>query len=136
MPDLVRTTLAIEKELLGKFDAWMAEHGYGNRSEAVRDLMRSALVEQQWAKPDAEVVAALCIIYDHNRPDLAQNLTKLQHADHHAILCSQHVHLDHDQCMETIVMKGTADQLRRVSDAICSTRGVKLGKLTLLSGDI
>jgi CopG family nickel-responsive transcriptional regulator len=131
--NLTRTTLAIETDLLEKFDRWMARHGYGNRSEAMRDLVRGALVEQEWSDGRAEVVAALSIIYDHAAHTLAQQITSLQHEDHHAILCSQHVHLDHHRCLEVILMKGTAAQLRGVSDAIIATRGVVAGKLTLMS---
>ena len=104
MSELTRTTLAIEKELLEKFDAWLSSRGYNNRSEAMRDLIRSALTEQEWSTPDAQVVAALSIIYDHAAHTLAQQLTHLQHADHDAILCSQHVHLDNHQCLEVILM--------------------------------
>lgn len=133
MSDLRRTTLAIEGELLAKFGAWMAKHGYTNRSEAVRDLIRSALVEDEWSDPKAMVAAALSIIYDHSASMLAQELTHLQHEDHHAILCSQHVHLDPRMCLEVIVMRGKAAQLRRVADAICATRGVRAAKLSMLS---
>jgi len=133
MSDLVRTALSLEGDLLAKFDGWMEARGYTNRSEAVRDLMRSALVEQEWSNPKAEVVAALSIIYDHAAHALAQALASLQHEDHHAILCSQHVHLDHRRCLEVILMRGTAGQLRRLADAIVATRGVKAGKLTLMS---
>jgi CopG family nickel-responsive transcriptional regulator len=133
MSELTRTTLAIERGLLEKFDRWMARHGYTNRSEAVRDLIRQALVEQEWADPKAAVAASLSILYDHAQHALAQQLAGLQHEDHHAILCSQHVHLDHHRCLEVILMRGTAGQLRRISDAIIATRGVIAGKLTLMS---
>lgn len=133
MPELTRTAIAMEKGLMRDFDAWMAARGYTNRSEAIRDLIRSALVEQEWSDPKAAVVATLSIIYDHERRELAQQLTHLQHADHHAILCSQHIHLDHQNCLEAIILRGTAAQLRRISDAIIATRGVRAGKLTLMS---
>ena len=136
MSELTRTTLAIEKDLLEKFDAWLSSRGYNNRSEAMRDLIRSALTEQEWSTPNAQVVAALSIIYDHAAHTLAQQLTHLQHADHHAILCSQHVHLDNHQCLEVILMAGKAKQLRRMADAIVTTRGVRAGKLTLLSKNV
>ena len=136
MSDLTRTALAIDRELLDKFDAWMASRGYTNRSEAVRDLIRGALVESEWSGPDAAVVASLSIVYDHAAHSLAQQLAKLQHEDHHAILCSQHVHLSHDDCLEVILLQGTASQLRRISDAITATRGVKAGKMTLLSMNV
>ena len=133
MPELTRTALAIDTDLLEKFDLWMATHGYANRSQAARDLIRSAVIEQEWQNPAAKVVATLTIIYEHERYELAQRLTRLQHADHHAILCSQHVHLDHQRCLEAIILQGTAQQLRKMADAIVSTRGVLAGKLTLMS---
>lgn len=136
MSKVTRTTLAIGRKLLGEFDRWMAQRGYANRSEAVRDLIRSALVAAEWEDPGARVVATLSIIYEHERRELAQQLTELQHAQHHAILCSQHVHLDHQNCLEVIIMQGTARQLRRITDAISATKGVKAGKLTLLSRKI
>jgi CopG family nickel-responsive transcriptional regulator len=136
MSDLARTALAIDAELLEKFDQWMASHGYTNRSEAVRDLIRSALTEAEWANPTAKVVAVLSVVFDHAARDLAQEVTEIQHRDHHAILCSQHVHLDHHNCLEVILMRGTSRQLRRVADSIVATRGVKAGKLTLLSQNI
>ena len=133
MSKLTRTAMAIEKDLLGRFDKWMTSHGYSNRSEAMRDLIRSALVEAQWEKPASKVLATLSIIYDHEQRELPQQLTALQHADHHAILCSQHVHLDKHKCLEVIIMSGTARQLRRICDAITAAKGVLAGKLTLLS---
>ncbi len=136
MSDLTRTALAIEADLLRKFDGWMAARGYTNRSEAMRDLIRSALVEAEWSVPKSSVVAALSIIYNHESHTLAQELTHLQHEDHHAILCSQHVHLDHENCLEVILMQGTAGQLRRIADAITATRGVRGGKLTLMSRNV
>ena len=136
MSELTRTALAIDRDLLKKFDAWMASRGYTNRSEAVRDLIRAALVDKEWTDPEARVVATLSVIYGHGQRQLTQELARLQHEDHHAILCSQHVHLSHEECLEVILMQGTAEQLRRVSDAIVSTRGVKAGKLTLLSANV
>jgi len=136
MSNLTRTALAIDVELLERFNEWMAAHGYTNRSEAVRDLIRSALVEAEWQDPQAQVVAVLSIIYDHAARALAQELTTIQHRDHHAVLCSQHVHLDKHLCLEAIVMQGTACQVRRMADTVVSTHGVKAGKLTLLSRHI
>jgi len=136
MGELTRTALAIDVNLLEKFDGWMSTHGYTNRSEAMRDLIRAALTEAQWANPNAKVVAVLSVIYDHAARQLAQEVTELQHKDFHAVLCSQHVHLDHNNCLEVILMQGTSRQLRRLSDAIVATRGVKAGKLTLLSQSV
>ncbi|MDY6913505.1 MAG: nickel-responsive transcriptional regulator NikR [Planctomycetota bacterium] len=136
MSELTRTTLAIDLGLLEKFDAWLAGHGYTNRSEAMRDLIHGALTESKWDNPRAKVAATLSVIYDHGERALAQRVTHLQHADHHAVLCSQHIHLDHDRCLEVIIMRGTAAQLRRLADNIISTRGVRAGKLTLMSTNL
>ena len=136
MSDLKRTTLAIEGPLLEQFDQWMRARGYTNRSEAVRDLMRSALVAESWSDPDAQVAGAVCIIYDHEAHTLAQELTHMQHEDHHAVLCSQHVHLDHHNCMETILLKGPAGRVRTLADAIIATRGVRAGKLTMMNPEL
>ena len=136
MSELVRTAMSIDKDLLDRFDKWMIGHGYANRSEALRDLIRSALVSAEWEKPAAQVIATLSIVYDHEQHELAQQLTALQHADHHAILCSQHVHLDRHRCLEVIILSGTVRQLRRICDAIIAAKGVRAGKLTLLSRKI
>jgi CopG family nickel-responsive transcriptional regulator len=133
MGKLTRTALAIDADLLERFDAWMLARGYTNRSEAVRDLIRTALTEEEWSNPRAQVVAVLSIVYEHHAHTLAQELTHIQHEDHHAILCSQHVHLDEHKCLEVILMNGQAAQLRKISDAIVATRGVRGGKLALLS---
>jgi CopG family nickel-responsive transcriptional regulator len=135
MSKLGRTTLAIDTGLLKQFDAWMQANGYTNRSEAVRDLIRARLAEQQWADDDATVVAVLSVVYDHEQRELAQELTRIQHADHHAILCSQHVHLDQHNCLEAIILRGKTSQLRRVAGAIVATRGVIAGKVSILSAD-
>ena len=136
MGELARTALAIDKDLLARFDKWTALRGYSSRSKAVRDLVRAALVEQEWDSGDATVVATLSIIYDHEASELAQRLTHLQHAEHHCILCSQHVHLDHHSCLEAIVLKGKPKHLRRLADAILSSKGVRMGKLTLMSPSV
>lgn len=136
MPGVARTAIAIDQALLTKFDRWMARHGYTNRSEALRDLIRAALVDQQWQDPKARVVACLSIIYEHHRRELSGQLTDLQHEDHHVILCSQHVHLDQENCLEVIIMQGAAGQLRRIADAIISMRGVKAGRISLLSRNV
>ncbi len=133
MAKLARTALSLEEDLLVKFDRWMANHGYTNRSQAVRDLIRAALVEQEWSKPTAAVVASLSIIYDHASHDLAQSMAEVQHSAHQAVLCSQHVHLDRHRCLEVVLMRGKAATLRRLADTIIATRGVRAGKLTLLS---
>jgi len=133
LSQLVRTTLSIDQDLAEDFNRWMAARGYDNRSEAIRDLMRAALVQAEWEDPDAMVVAVLSLIYDHESRSLAQELTHIQHADHRAVLCSQHVHLDEQRCLEVVLLRGRAGNLRRLADTIIATRGVRAGKLTLMS---
>jgi CopG family nickel-responsive transcriptional regulator len=96
-------------------------------------MIRNTLVEAEWANPKATVVAVLSVIFDHSAHRLAQEITEHQHDYHHAVLCSQHVHLDKHKCMEVILMQGTAEELRKLSDTIMTTRGVTAGKLTLMS---
>ena len=134
--DLMRTALAIDADLLEKFDGWMASHGYTNRSEAMRDLIRTALTEEEWEDPKAHVVAALSVVYDHEARRLAQELTHIQHGDHQAVLCSQHVHLDPHRCLEVVLMRGQAAQLRRLANEIVSMRGVRAGKLAVMSTNV
>ena len=133
MATLTRTAMSLDSGLLGRFDAWMARHGYTNRSEAMRDLIRAALVEQEWADPRAPVVAVLSVIYDHASGDLAQGLADMQHRRFRTVLCSQHVHLDRHRCLEVVLLRGRAGALRRLADRIVATRSVRAGKLTVMS---
>jgi CopG family transcriptional regulator, nickel-responsive regulator len=136
MSTLARTTLAIDSKLLKDFDGWMARRGYSNRPEAVRDLIREALTQEEWADPKAEAVAVLSIIYDHDSRTLSKDLTSVQHEEFHSIICSQHVHLDHHKCLEVILLRGTAQRLRNVANAIISMRGVHAAQLTPLSKNL
>ncbi|MGA2265903.1 MAG: nickel-responsive transcriptional regulator NikR [Phycisphaerae bacterium] len=133
MAGLTRTAISLDDAMLGRFDAWMARHGYTNRSEALRDLIRAALVEQEWADPAAKVVATLSIIYDHAAHDLSAVLADIQHQGFRTVLCSQHVHLDRHLCLEVVLLQGKAAELRRLADRIIATRGVRAGELTLMS---
>lgn len=136
MGELVRTTVAIERSLLETFDTWMAAHGYTNRSEAVRDIIRSVMTEAECKDPKAKVVGVLSIVYDHGTRSLGQELAHIQHEGHEEVLCSQHVHLDQHKCLEVILMQGPAGELRNLADTILATRGVKVGKLTLLTNNL
>jgi len=132
MGDLVRTGLSLEGELLEKFDRAIARKGYQNRSEAVRDLIREYLVEQE-ASENKVVVGTLTMVYDHHRPNLSEKLIEAQHNADSRVLAATHVHLDHHNCLEVIIMKGQSAELRRLSDRILSLRGVKHGRLVITS---
>ncbi len=133
MSDLSRIGVAIDSGLLAKFDALIAERGYSNRSEAFRDLIRDELVEKAWESPNATVVGTVTLVYDHHVRLLNEKLTGLQHDHFHSILSALHVHLDHDNCLEVLVVRGKAAEVRRIADALISTKGVKHGRLTVTS---
>jgi len=131
MSDLSRIGVAIDSDLLNKFDELIEQRGYTNRSEAFRDLIRDELVEKSWESPDANVVGTVTLVYDHHVRMLNEKLTDLQHDHHQSILSTLHVHLDHDNCLEVIVVRGKAAEVQKIADALTSTKGVKHGRLTI-----
>ena len=131
MSDLSRIGVAIDGGLLDKFDRLIAQRGYTNRSEAFRDLIRDELVEKAWEAPDSHVVGTVTLVYDHHVRLLNEKLTGIQHDFHRSILSTLHVHLDHDNCLEVLVLRGRASEVRKVADALISTKGVKHGRLTM-----
>ena len=131
MSELSRIGVAIDSDLLKKFDKLIAGRGYTNRSEAFRDLIRDELVEQAWERPDSNVVGTVMLVYDHHVRLLNEKLTDLQHSHFQHILSTMHVHLDHDNCLEVLVVKGRANVVKKIADALISTKGVKHGRLTV-----
>jgi CopG family nickel-responsive transcriptional regulator len=131
MSSLSRIGVAIDSELLDKFDALIQERGYNNRSEAFRDLIRDELVEKSWESPESLVVGTVTLVYDHHVRMLNEKLTGMQHEHHHNILSTLHVHLDHDNCLEVLVVKGKSAAVRKIADALISTKGVKHGRLSI-----
>ncbi|MER3474770.1 MAG: nickel-responsive transcriptional regulator NikR [Armatimonadota bacterium] len=129
MAKLKRFGVSIPAELVSAFDRLIESKGYRTRSEAVRDLMRDALVESEWKSDSGEVVGTVTIVYDHEMRELARLLTNLQHHHLGSIICTTHVHLDEHHCMEVVVVRGSAEQVRAIADRLISTRGVKHGKL-------
>ena len=136
MGELSRIGVAIDSDLLDRFDQHIAKRGYTNRSEAFRDMIREDLVEHASESPEARVIGTVTLVYDHHVRMLSDRLTDLQHDAHHIILSTLHVHLDHDNCLEVIVVKGKSSEVRRVADALISTKGVKLGRLTITGADL
>lgn len=131
MGELSRIGVAIDSDLLAKFDRLIGQRGYTNRSEAFRDLIRDELVEKAWESPDSQVVGTVTLVYDHHVRLLNEKLTDIQHDFHHSILSTLHVHLDHDHCLEVLVVRGKSAEVRRVADTLISTKGVKHGRLTI-----
>jgi CopG family nickel-responsive transcriptional regulator len=132
MADLLRFGVAIESDLLAEFDAQIARKGYDNRSEAIRDLIRAGLVEDTVVRGGL-VSGALMLVYKHHVPELSEKLTEIQHELGEQVVSALHVHLDHDHCLEVVVMRGEARVLKEASDRILATKGVVHGRLTLTS---
>jgi CopG family nickel-responsive transcriptional regulator len=131
MGELSRIGVAIDSELLDQFDKLIEQRGYTNRSEAFRDLIRDELVEKAWESPESHVVGTVTLVYDHHVRMLNEKLTDIQHDHHHNVLSTLHVHLDHDNCLEVLVVRGTSASVRKIADALISTKGVKHGRLTI-----
>lgn len=129
MADLARFGISIDERLLERFDELIEGKGYKNRSEAIRDLIRNALVEDDWGKGDSETVGTITLVYDHHTRDLSDKLTEQQHSHHAAIISAMHVHLDTHHCLEVVVVKDTARNVKRLADELIGTKGVKHGKL-------
>jgi CopG family nickel-responsive transcriptional regulator len=127
---LARIGVAIEADLLRRFDGWLEQRGGGNRSEALRDLVRDRLTVDG-INDRAEVVGAVSIVYDHHHRALSRRLTAIQHDDGDAIVSALHVHLDHDRCLEVIVAHGPAVRVRRIADRLIGEKGVVHGGLFL-----
>ncbi len=126
---ITRFSTALEPPLLAAFDAFLRRHGYRNRSEAVRDLIRKGLVEEQWRRPSGTVVGVISLVYDHHQRRLHDRLTDLQHDSHALILSTTHVHLDHDTCLEVVLTRGPAARIRALADRLIALRGVQRGAL-------
>jgi CopG family nickel-responsive transcriptional regulator len=132
MTDLARFGISIDQQLLDRFDQLITSKGYVNRSEAIRDLIRSTLVEDQLARDDdAATIGTVTLVYDHHTRDLSDKLTEHQHSHHDAIVSAMHVHLDAHHCLEVVVVRGTAVQVKRLADELIGTKGVKHGKLVM-----
>jgi len=129
MPYVERIGVSLPPELLEAFDARIRQKGYHNRSEAIRDVIRNYLVEEQWQDESATVVGTVTLVYDHHTRELDTSLTELQHQHLEAIQCSTHVHLDAHNCLEVVVVKGTSAQVREIGNHLISVRGVKHGKI-------
>ncbi|MFA5867050.1 MAG: nickel-responsive transcriptional regulator NikR [Actinomycetota bacterium] len=131
MAKTVRFGVAMDDDLLWKFDRVVDRKGYENRSEAIRDLIRNLLVEEEWAAGDEETVGTITLVYDHHVHDLQDTLTDLQHNLHEDIISSVHVHLDAHNCLEVLIVKGKSGDIKAAADRLIGTKGVKHGRLTM-----
>lgn len=128
--ETIRFTVSLPASLLNELDGRVVAKGYASRSELVRDLIRERMVEDKWADEGAEVYGVLTISYDHHQRELSDKLVDIQHSKYANVLCSTHVHLDHHNCLETIVMKGQPAEIERIALRIAGLRGVAFSKLT------
>lgn len=130
MADMVRAGLSLERNLLKQFDKSIERKGYTNRSEAIRDLIREQLLSEEISR-DRVVVGTVTMVYDHHRPGLTERLIEAQHQALGKVLAVTHVHMDHDNCLEVIILKGRPRQLQALADHLLSLKGVKNGKLVI-----
>ncbi len=128
---LERIGVSLEDDLLEKFDRLIAEKGYVNRSEAIRDLIRDALVQREWSEAGGreERVAVVTLVYDHDSSSLAHKLAHIQHENHKAVVSALHVHMDEHNCLEVLVLRGRAQDVLAMGEGLISTKGVKFGRL-------
>jgi CopG family transcriptional regulator, nickel-responsive regulator len=129
---LFRFGVSLDKKLLDEFDSLIEKRNYPNRSEAFRDLIRQELVKEEWDE-HAEVVGVITLVYDHHIRELVNKLTEIQHGFQKYIISTQHIHLDHDNCLEIIASKGAADKVIGLADTLKSVKGVKHGALSMSS---
>jgi CopG family nickel-responsive transcriptional regulator len=128
---LSRIGIALDSDLLERFDRSIEKRGYTNRSEAFRDLIRDRLVSEQTAAPDAVVVGTITLIYDHHAHGVSEKLTGLQHANHALVVSTSHAHLDHDSCLEVLIVHGKSARVENFADRLIGLKGVQHGRLVM-----
>ena len=131
MADIIRFGVSLESTLLNKFDPLIKKLGYSSRSEAIRDLIRERLVSQEWEGGDKETIGVLSLVYDHETRELGEALTRIQHQYLNLIVSSTHIHIDHHNCLEVIILKGKGSRINKIAAELQSTRGVKHGQLAM-----
>ena len=136
MSILSRIGVAIDSDLLKRFDAFIEKQGYTNRSEAFRDLIRDRLVMAAVDNPRAAVVGTVTLIYDHHSRLLPEKLMNLQHEYHNLVVCTTHAHLDHHNCLEVIILKGESRLVQKLADLLIGTKGVQHGRLVMSTPNV
>ena len=126
-----RFSVSLPPSLLRQFDKMSDQQGYNNRSLAIGDMMRDRLVEHRQKFGNTDIAGTITLVYDHHKPHLQATLTNIQHDHYDVILSTIHVHLDHHNCLEVLLVRGKAAIIKRISDELISSKGVKHGKLTV-----
>ena len=129
MGKLLRFGISMETRLLKRFDTYIKKEGYRNRSEAVRDLIRKKLVEEEWEK-GKEIVGAIIIVYNHHQRELVDKMLDVQHHFHRLIVSTQHIHLDEENCFEIAVVKGKVEKVKKLYNLMESLKGIKYSTLS------
>ncbi len=124
MEELARFGVSIPRQLLEAFDAYLEKKHYANRSEAIRDLIRQKLVEEEWKESQEEVAGVITYLYDHHKRELVEKLLDLQHDYYERIITTQHLHVDHERCLEIVLVKGKANEIKELADRIQALKGV------------
>ena len=124
MGKLIRFGVSMDKDLIGRFDKLIDNEGYVNRSEAIRDLIRERLVEEEWKEED-EVCGGILLVYDHHKHNLSEKITEIQHHFYKLVISTQHIHMDHDNCMEIISVRGKAKEIHKFFNKLRATTGIK-----------
>ncbi len=132
MTDLFRFGVSLPKDLLKKFDRLIQERSYTNRSEAFRDLIRQELVKKEWME-GKEIAGAITMIYDHHKRELLDKITDIQHGYQKVIISTQHIHLDHHNCLEIVAIKGSPKEAQKLADTLKAIKGVKHATLSMSS---
>jgi len=130
MADIVRFGVSLDRKLLDRFDALIREKNYTNRSEAIRDLIRQELVLKAWGE-NRNVAGAITYVYDHHQRELLNRILDIQHDFQNLIISSQHVHLDHDNCLEIVAVRGKASEINHLADMLRAVKGVRHGTLSM-----
>jgi CopG family nickel-responsive transcriptional regulator len=133
---ITRFGVSIEPDLISKFDKLIKKEGYTNRSEAIRDMIRKNLIAEKNKDPDAKVIGTLTIIYDHHTGTLTNKLLDLQHEHHNEILSTTHIHIDHHNCLEVLVLKGKTGRIQKLADNIKALKGIKHGELVITKSSL
>lgn len=130
---VARISVSLPQKLLSQYDEMVKEKGYDDRSPAVADMMRAQLVEHREKTGNGEIAGTITLVYDHHTQHVQEALTEIQHDHHDVIVSTMHVHLDHHNCLEVLVVRGKATQIKKIADELIAAKGVKHGKLTVTS---
>jgi len=133
---ITRFGVSISPNLLDKFDKIIKKKGYSNRSEAIRDIIRKSIVEEDTVDPDSDAIGTLTMIYDHHQASLTNKLLNLQHNHHNEILSTTHIHIDHNNCLEVLVLKGRTGEIKKLADNIRALKGIKHGELVITKASL